>query len=326
MSQDAVIKNLSQLGFSAVAVDTVERACKHVAWFPEAVVEAVKTGEADRNSDAAQAATKRIKALLKAASAATAALLERLGVDAGVAQVFACAQLHPFFSELAKYAKGDEAAGQRAAAMLTAAAHAQAGVINTGSCEEAAPAPSSSPAVPPQQDKASQDETLPSAPVQTEGQGAVVAPKRVRYVRAATAALAYSTEPLDGRQAVLALNVAAAARAGHYDWRNQIGVTLSASEAILVFAVLTGQLPSVEIASQGGAVKKLAIGDQAGAFVVQASQGKRVIAVPLGPLDALQFALRVSDVFVAAHPQLRDMEGLRRFATQFVAKLLPLAA
>lgn len=308
MRHDAVIKDLSKLGFAAVAVDTVERACAYVPWFTAAVAEAVEVAEGNRDACASQAAIRRIKAVLKAASTATAALLARLGTDAGVEQIFECAQRYPFFSELAKFAKGDVAAGQRAAALLASVASHQAGASSTAS------------------GKAPQDDAVAGTLAPHQAPATAVAPKHVQYVRTAAGALAYSTEPLEGRQAVLTLDVAAAVRAGDYDWRNRVSVTLSASEAILVFAVLMGQLPSVQIASKGSANRKVAISEQASGFIVQASQGNRAVLVPLSPLDALHLALQVSDVFVAAHPQLIDMDGLLRFAAQFVAKLLPRAA
>jgi hypothetical protein len=173
--------------------------------------------------------------------------------------------------------------------------------------------------------------TVPPAEAATEVDAQVVqrgVPAQL-LVYGTKGALAFSVAAQGSAVPAFTVQAASACRDDAYDWRNAIEMALGFDEAVLIFAVLTGLLPGVETASRGSATagKRLKLDDRRGNFVLRMTQGQRMVAVPLMPLDALHLALQISNALVQAHPHLRDMEGVRAFVLPFIRRLsLPCAA
>lgn len=344
--------DLHMIGITGVAPDTLKRACEQLpAFVGEAAAAAAMWAETGEETPEFLAAVERIGVMLRAASAFTAGLLGKLGLEVVPASVCACAQSHPeLFKLLAAYNKGNEDAGQRAAQQLMAfvspadlsGSAEDAGAPQAGKAGGEGPDQAAPPALEPVAQSAGARPAAPlpapvpvpvpvPVPAPAAAQAAPTVPETAEpqqtyphalHIYGLKGALTVTVEK-HPRTRDMVLMIDAASSSGHraYDWRGSITMMLSMNEAILVFAVLCGLLPSVETASRGADSKRLKIEDQAGNFFIRLTHGKRVVAVPVTPMDGLQLALKISLALVEAFPHLKDMPGVLAFVQPFVARL-----
>ncbi len=125
-------------------------------------------------------------------------------------------------------------------------------------------------------------------------------------------------------QPVLMIDAAESRGGRQYEWLNKITMQMTFGEMVSLYGVLVGLTQGgMETAVHGASGKKFRIDDQDSVFFVRLSVGRRTVAVPVSPMDALQVALLISNCILQQQPQLKDMDGLTRFVSLFISRIRP---
>jgi hypothetical protein len=143
------------------------------------------------------------------------------------------------------------------------------------------------------------------------------------HIYGGTAALTVSPGKNKAGYAVVFIDAAEANQPRQYDWGSKITVMLTPEEMIVALAVVTGGVPSASFKHHGKTKDKwMQIQHQGSNVFIKVGQANVVRAIPLGPVDAFNFA-----ALLTAQIKSNVPEGARADVTQLVqSTVVPMLA
>lgn len=305
---DAIQARLAKLGMPAQPA-TLGVLATQAPWFGEDLASA-EAGQPD--------ALRRVGVALRAASPMTQGVLNALAVQVSFDDLMRVAN-RDFFRLVQDFAgDGGMDAGPK---IIEALCASPAAVPSSGTAATtAANAPSLE--TPSMGDPGGEPGGPPHGG-DSEGEKLAQLQRNTVHVYGAKGALSFAmAEHPRSRQMVLMIDAAESRGGRQYDWVNKITLQMTFGEMVSIYGVLVGLTSGgLETAVHGSSGKKLRIDDQQASFFVRLSQGRRTVAVPVSPMDALQVALLISRGILAQQPQLKDMDGLTKFVALFIGRM-----